>query len=1064
MLKVKAVAVVIMAGFLASVSWGTTYHVAMTGSDASQGTLAAPWRTLAKANQTLTAGDTVLVHGGTYDEVIAPSRSGASGRPIVYMRYAADPVEVTGESASRKGIVALGWDLSTGSISAAKSYIIIDGFILRYRFASSFPDVPVFSNRFAYVHIDNAQSVYNEIRNCVIQQPGGGLANFENDFRQVGILVGFAQHTRIEGNDISGLWIGIWLCGVAPRYNVIRGNYIHDVGSSAIDIADPETGETGLQGNLIERNMISGSANEDGIQFEPNYQSDFSVASNRGTIIRHNIIRGCVENAFDLKGAARIVIEGNVVYANTGDDDGPVGGNDRWGGMGGVIHGGTGTAGVPSATGDVVIRNNIFFDNFGAILVESGYKVYNNTLVANNRDYTGPNSSWRATPGPGFTGMLAYDNTDCAIKNNIVLQHAQGEVSLNTAGMVNADIDNNLYGNASGARLADAGGALFTSFTLSAWQQRLAARGIRGAEAHSIEADPRFVSVPVLPNSDHTNLDFRLSNGSPAIDAGGALTTVRTTGSGTSLPVGDARFFHDGFGVTTGDSIVVGTRGSAVIIAINDQTNTLTLNRSLSWTAGDAVYRPFNGNAPDMGALEYSSADVIPVASPAGVYPPTGTTGVDALPVLGWSRVAGAVTYWVQVSTSPSFASPVFERMSILDTTCWASSLEGGTSYYWRVRAIGVGGAGSWSGVNEFTTGGDAAPPQKTETNLLTNGDFASGNSNWAFYAGGAGSWSVAPVGWQNSNAASISITAAGSNIQLYQSGVSLERNTLYAIRFAAYSNTGRDMKVSLIQHGAPYACYGIVRHPVDLGTGWNEYVIYAAATLAVEYVNDARLQFWFAGNAVAGDVYVIDDISIEAVGVVPGLQAPSISSPANGAQGLPLDVTIGWTAVQGASQYQVQIATDAAFTDVLFDTVMTGAMVPAYGLKSAAQHYLRVRSLQTDGFGAYGNTVQFTTGVNKTAVEKVEGDVPTRMQLYQNYPNPFNPATVIRFALPSSGHALLAVYSALGEEVMRLVDEQCTAGVHEVTLNASGIASGVYFYRLQAGSVVETQRMVLVR
>jgi hypothetical protein len=1060
----KARAVVVAMMMVAGpVAWSTSYHVTTTGSDASQGTSGAPWRTLRKANQTLTAGDTVFVHGGTYDETIVPARSGSAGRPIVYMRFGTDPVVVRGESATMKGIVALGWDMSTESIAASKSYVIIDGFVFQYRFASALPDVPVFSNRFAYVHIDNSQSAYNEIRNCVIEQPGGGLANFEDDFRHAGILVGYAQHTRMEGNDISGMWIGIWLCGAAPRYNVIRGNYIHDVGSSAVDIADPETGEDGLQGNLIEWNMISGSANEDGIQFEPNYQSDYSVASNRGTIIRNNIVRGCVENAFDLKGASRIVIEGNIVYANTGDDDGPVGGNDRSGGMGGVIHGGTGKVGVPSATGDVVIRNNIFFDNFGAILVETGYKIYNNTLVANNRDYTGPNSSWRSNPGPGFTGLLAYSNTDCAIKNNIILQHGQNEVSLNVYGMVNADIDYNLYGNTNGARMADAGGALFTQYTLSAWKQRLASRGTRGAEANSIETDPLFVSVPVIPHSNHANLDFRLSSASPAIDRGGALTTVRTSGNGTLLPVVDSRFFHDGYGVTTGDAIVVGTRGSAVITAINAQTHVMTLDHSMSWSAGDPVYRPYNGSAPDMGALEYTSAEAIPVSTPSAVYPATGVTGIDALTPLAWSRVSGAVAYWVQVSTSPGFASPVFERMNICDTTCWGSGLANGTTYYWRIRALSNGTIGSWSGIHEFTTGGSAVPPQKTETNLLANGDFESGSSNWAFYAGGAGTMSIAQSGRQNSYAASMSVTGTGTNIQLYQSGLSLERNTLYAIRFAAYSNSGHDLKISLLQHGAPYASYGIVRHPVDLGTGWKEYLVYVAATLSVDYATDARLQFWFADNATAGDVYVIDDVSLAAVGEVPGLQPPMISSPATGAQGLPTDVAVRWVAVSGAQQYQVQIGTNASFTNVLFDTVLSGETVSASGLLSATTHYLRVRSLQTDGFGTYGSTVQFATGVEKTAVEETEG-VPDRMTLYQNYPNPFNPATKIRFALPEASHVRLAVYSALGEEVVRLVDEQRSAGAHEVILDASGLASGMYFYRLQTGSVVETQRMVLVR
>lgn len=1045
---------------LGQVSLGTTYHVATTGSDAAAGTAGAPWKTLRKANQTLQAGDTVLVHGGTYQETIVPSRSGSAGKPIVYKRYDAQPVEVTGESATMKGIVGLGWDLASGSIAAPKSYIIIDGFILRYRFAAALPDVPVFSNRFAYVFIDNSQSVHNEIRNCMIQQPGGGLANFESDYRQAGILVGFAQHTVIEGNDISGMWIGVWLCGVAPRYNVIRGNYIHDVGSSGIDIGDPETGEDGLQGNLIEWNMIDGSANEDGIQFEPNYQSDFSVASNRGTIIRRNIIRGCAENAFDLKGASRIVIEGNIVCGNTGDDDGPVGGNDRSGGMGGIIHGGVGVPGVVSATSDVIIRNNVFFDNFGAILIESGYKVYNNTILANNRDYTGPNSSWRANPGPGFTALLAYGNTDCAILNNIVMRHAQCEASLNTWSLTNANIDHNLYGNAGGAQFAEAGGAVFTHFTFPQWQQRLSARGIQGAEANSMESDPQFVSAPALPTAGDASLDFRLSTGSPAIDQGGALTQVRTTGSGTALPVVDSRYFHDGFGVTTGDSIVIGTRGAAVITAINPTTHVMTLNHTMSWSAGDPVYRPFRGSAPDIGALEYDAAATT-VGMPMPQSPATGSLGIASVPVLAWSRVGEATTYTLEVATDPSFSNVVIERMNLCDTTAWGVGLEEGTMYYWHVRAIGDGPVGSWSPVFSFVTGG-TSEPQKTETNLLQNGDFESGTTNWGFYAGDAATWDVGQTGQSSSNGSAVHVSATGSSMQLYQSGIALEQNVMYAIRFAAYSNTGHGLKVSLVQHGAPYACYGLYRHEIPLGTGWNSYLIYVSSTLPAADVTDGRLQFWFADNAQAGDVYMIDDVSMAAVGTVAGLVSPSIAYPTNGAANVPLNPLLRWAAVTGADLYQVQVSSNETFTEVVFDTIVTYPWVRAYGLLTSSSHYLRVRSLQVNGYGAYGSTVAFSTGVNKTDVDAET--MPHQLALHQNYPNPFNPTTRIRFELPASGDVHLAVYSVLGEEVACLVDGRQGAGVHEVSMDASRLASGVYLYQLRTAGGVETRRMVLVR
>ncbi|MDM7924438.1 MAG: polysaccharide deacetylase family protein [bacterium] len=81
-----------------------------------------------------------------------------------------------------------------------------------------------------------------------------------------------------------------------------------------------------------------------------------------------------------------------------------------------------------------------------------------------------------------------------------------------------------------------------------------------------------------------------------------------------------------------------------------------------------------------------------------------------------------------------------------------------------------------------------------------------------------------------------------------------------------------------------------------------------------------------------------------------------------------------------------------------------------------------------------------------------------------QNYPNPFNPATTIEFSLPRSGNAELTLMDATGRTVARLADGFHEAGTHRVSLDASGLPGGVYFYRLNAGSITETKKLVLVK
>lgn len=83
---------------------------------------------------------------------------------------------------------------------------------------------------------------------------------------------------------------------------------------------------------------------------------------------------------------------------------------------------------------------------------------------------------------------------------------------------------------------------------------------------------------------------------------------------------------------------------------------------------------------------------------------------------------------------------------------------------------------------------------------------------------------------------------------------------------------------------------------------------------------------------------------------------------------------------------------------------------------------------------------------------------------LSQNYPNPFNPVTTINYALPKSGDVLLTIYNLRGVEVARLINGEQPAGNHLVTWDASNVASGIYFYRLQAGEFVQVRKMVLLK
>jgi hypothetical protein len=108
--------------------------------------------------------------------------------------------------------------------------------------------------------------------------------------------------------------------------------------------------------------------------------------------------------------------------------------------------------------------------------------------------------------------------------------------------------------------------------------------------------------------------------------------------------------------------------------------------------------------------------------------------------------------------------------------------------------------------------------------------------------------------------------------------------------------------------------------------------------------------------------------------------------------------------------------------------------------------------------------------GLFITGIEETSPEVPTSTSLLQNYPNPFNPSTRIKYTVGGTGDqspgvsVKLVVYDLLGREVKVLVDERRAAGSYEDTFDGSGLASGIYVYRLTAGSFVQSRKMILLK
>jgi len=92
------------------------------------------------------------------------------------------------------------------------------------------------------------------------------------------------------------------------------------------------------------------------------------------------------------------------------------------------------------------------------------------------------------------------------------------------------------------------------------------------------------------------------------------------------------------------------------------------------------------------------------------------------------------------------------------------------------------------------------------------------------------------------------------------------------------------------------------------------------------------------------------------------------------------------------------------------------------------------------------------------------ENDLVNEFALQQNYPNPFNPTTKIRYNIKQNGMVNLIVYDLAGRQIAVLENTFKTAGVHQVNFDAANLPSGVYLYRLTAGSFEETKKMALMK
>lgn len=569
-----------------------TYYVATNGNDSNDGSVGSPWAT---TNHTLAAGDIVYIRGGNYNIRINPGQSGSSGNPITYAAFPNEIPLIQGVSATENiiNITNVNW-------------ITVKGLHVTYNINHTQPAQQNGKWRWNWVNIGgSASNIVLEdlvVIKDTFDDPGG---DYDANYLENGIKVGGGgQNIALYRCYVAGINKGIHIGNAATTRILIRDCCIEHTVQSCIVVQGSGL-PSAFRGVQVEGTLMRGSFMEDGIQFQAAVGGN---ADNWGTIIRYCVFEGNLENAIDLKGARYICIEWNIIQGSMGSNNGgytgtaisPPGNNRN--SLQAL------TIGSGDTCSDIIIRNNVFYDNARGVHQRwNRMHIYNNTFLYNNRDFTGTDSSYNPTGNiPGFVAWRPSSNTQFdggSAFNNIAGGHRAGAMALYFAsGLTRYRLDRNIYfagqgGDASLIEVFSSGN--FLKRNLTDWKAYVATKAyVLGQDATSINvanlAALGLQQIIEKPTGSNVNYRFRPLSTSPAYKTGTYHAKTVGTGSNSStMVVDDATIFRATFNCVynmLGDQITLSGGRTARITSINYNTNTLTLSNGLTWSNNENVF------------------------------------------------------------------------------------------------------------------------------------------------------------------------------------------------------------------------------------------------------------------------------------------------------------------------------------------------------------------------------------------------------------------------------------------------------------------------------------------
>lgn len=540
------------------------YYVSTRGSNSNPGTKALPFQTIIRAANLAKAGDVILIQTGIYYEDVKPLQSGEPDKYITYQREGDGEVIIDAQDGQRAGCIEI----------ENKSYLQFMG--LTVRGASSYETWPragiSMTDGTNHIVLDNITAYNNYFGIMAYGSP--------NPVSFVTV-----RNSKTFGPENKGnTHYGIFFYKKVYDSSIINNRVAYTLPEAQSYGIEVSTDYPGVQSEGSRQIVIMGN------DVDHNESEGIHTWNAVGVLISHNYLFANGATGIQLEdGSENVVVENNLSENNAQKYEFEAG---AW------IDG----------SKNVVVRNNVLRSNKVGLIITVSDRVivHDNYLYLNNRGAQDLNNAAGLIVEDSVTNISVIQNT--FYKNGASgTQHGAVNFGLFHPHCTNITFKNNIVAETANTLdlLQDACEGFVSDFNdffntrplAMRWNQYQTDwstyRAVSGQDSHSLASAPFF--------TDPTEFDLSLQSTSPLLDKGTILARTTNTGSGKTVVITDVSYFSDGFGIGSGDSVVIGS-SRVNIVSIDYVNHSISVDRMIHWAKDDAVTFPFTGIAPDMGA------------------------------------------------------------------------------------------------------------------------------------------------------------------------------------------------------------------------------------------------------------------------------------------------------------------------------------------------------------------------------------------------------------------------------------------------------------------------------